>query len=46
MWKGRKRKTKNIYKIVRRPVEPGLKANIKKQTEKIKKDGKRRVDNC
>ena len=47
MWKGRNRKTKDILKIVRTLLETRLEATVKKEAEKIRKDGRknRRIRN-
>ena len=47
MWKGAKRKTKNKIKIVRTPLKTRLEACVKKEADKIRKDGRkdRRIPN-
>ena len=42
MWKGRNRKTKDILKIVRTLLETRLEASVKKEAEKIRKDGRKK----
>ena len=44
MRKGPNRKTKNILKLVKRPLETALETNMKKEAEKIRKE-KQKIGN-